>query len=188
MDGSNLGVEIVYVHESQPLGTGGALSLLPENVPKMPLIILNGDILTDLDMGIDEQLTKSNDSMSNDAELLVDLESKLLSLAAKTSNASIEGLIGIADELRALEHELVAIDTERAELPEFIEDEHDDRLDSYVPDSNWNVDSSQVSIDDLIDNDSTITPIQGTLTPHPEGVIRTSIVTPVGTVLSEEEE
>ena len=162
-------------------------------IAKMSRIIdkdhsIAADILTDLDMGIDEQLTKSNDSMSNDAELLVDLESKLLSLAAKTSNASIEGLIGIADELRALEHELVAIDTERAELPEFIEDEHDDRLDSYVPDSNWNVDSSQVSIDDLIDNDSTITPIQGTLTPHPEGVIRTSIVTPVGTVLSEEEE
>ena len=162
-------------------------------IAKMSRIIdkdhsIAADILTDLDMGIDEQLTKSNDSMSNDAELLVDLESKLLSLAAKTSNASIEGLIGIADELRALEHELVAIDTERAELPEFIEDEHDDRLDSYVPDSNWNVDSSQVSIDDLIDDDYTITPIQGTLTPHPEGVIRTSIVTPVGTVLSEEEE
>ncbi len=49
LDGSNLGVDIVYVHESQPLGTGGALSLLPENVTKMPLIILNGDILTDLD-------------------------------------------------------------------------------------------------------------------------------------------
>ncbi len=49
LDGSNLGVEIVYVHESQPLGTGGALSLLPEKVPKIPLIILNGDILTDLD-------------------------------------------------------------------------------------------------------------------------------------------
>ncbi|MEC7178182.1 MAG: DnaA/Hda family protein [Candidatus Thermoplasmatota archaeon] len=162
-------------------------------IAKMSRIIdkdhsIAADILTDLDMGIDEQLTKSNDSMSNDAELLVDLESKLLSLAAKTSNASIEGLIGIADELRALEHELVAIDTQRAELPEFIEDEHDDRLNSYVPDSNWNVDSSQVSIDDLIDNDSTITPIQGTLTPHPEGVIRTSIVTPVRTVLSGEEE
>ena len=162
-------------------------------IAKMSRIIdkdhsIAADILTDLDMGIDDKLTKSNDSMSNDAELLVNLESKLLSLAEKTSNASIEGLIGIADELRALEHKLVAIDTERAELPEFIEDEHDDRLDSYVPDSNWNVDSSQVSIDDLIDNDSTITPIQGTLTPHPEGVIRTSIVTPVGTVLSEEEE
>ena len=46
---------------------------------------------------------------------LIGLESKLLSLADGNSNASI-GLIGIADELRALEHELVAIDAERAEV------------------------------------------------------------------------
>ena len=161
-------------------------------IAKMSRIIekdhsIAADILTELDMGIDDKLAKSNDSISNDTELLIDLESKLLSLADRTSNASIEGLIGIADELRALEHELVAIDAERAELPEFIEDEHDDRLDSYLPDSDWNVDSSQISATDLIDNESTITPIQGILQPHPEGVYRTSTVTPVGTVLSEEE-
>ena len=161
-------------------------------IAKMSRIIdkdhsIAADILTELDMGIDDKLAKSNDSISNDTELLIDLESKLLSLADRTSNASIEGLIGIADELRALEHELVAIDAERAELPEFIEDEHDDRLDSYLPDSDWNVDSSQISATDLIGNESTITPIQGILQPHPEGVYRTSTVTPVGTVLSEEE-
>ena len=161
-------------------------------IAKMSRIIekdhsIAADILTELDMGIDDKLAKSNDSISNDTELLIDLESKLLSLADRTSNASIEGLIGIADELRALEHELVAIDAERAELPEFIEDEHDDRLDSYLPDSDWNVDSSQISATDLIGNESTITPIQGILQPHPEGVYRTSTVTPVGTILSEEE-
>ena len=151
-------------------------------IAKMSRIIekdhsIAADILTELDMGIDDKLAKSNDSISNDTELLIDLESKLLSLADRTSNASIEGLIGIADELRALEHELVAIDAERAELPEFIEDEHDDRLDSYLPDSDWNVDSSQISATDLIDNESTITPIQGILQPHPEGVYRTSSYT-----------
>ena len=161
-------------------------------IAKMSRIIekdhsIAADILTELDMGIDDKLAKSNDSISNDTELLIDLESKLLSLADRTSNASIEGLIGIADELRALEHELVAIDAERAELPKFIEDEHDDRLDSYLPDSDWNVDGSQISATDLIGDESTITPIQGILQPHPEGVYRTSTVTPVGTVLSEEE-
>ncbi len=146
------------------------------------------DIMTELDMEIDGKLIQSNKSIISDTEMLTDLESKLLNLAERTSNASIEGLIGIADELRALEHELVAIDTERDELPEFIEDNHDDELGSYIPDSDWNVDSSQISVNDLFDSDSKIIPIQGFLQPHPEGSPRTSTVTPVGIVLSGEEE
>ena len=162
-------------------------------IAKMTRIIekdhsIAADILTELDMGIDEKVIQSNESIISDTEILVDLESKLLNLAERTSNASIEGLIGIADELRALEHELVAIDTERDELPEFIEDDYDDRLDSYVPDSDWNVDSSQITVDELIDSNSSIIPIQGVLQPHPEGALRTSTVTPVGAVLSGEEE
>ena len=73
-------------------------------------------------------------------------------------------------------------------MPEFIEDEFDDRLDSFEPDSDWNIDSSMISADDLIESESTVTPIQGVLEPHPEGAFRTSTVTPVGTVLSGEEE
>lgn len=162
-------------------------------IAKMTRIIdkdhsIAADILTELDMSIDAKLTKSNDSISDETELLVDLEAKLLNLAERTSNASIEGLIGIADELRTLEHELVAIDTDRAELTEFIEDEFDNRLDSFEPDSDWNIDSSEISADDLIESESTIIPIQGVLEPHPEGAFRTSTVTPVGTVLSGEEE
>lgn len=45
-DGSELGVEIRYVRESKPLGTAGALSLLPEEALTHPVIIMNGDILT----------------------------------------------------------------------------------------------------------------------------------------------
>lgn len=48
-DGSDFGVEISYVHEESPLGTGGALSLLPESMPKESLIMINGDILTNVD-------------------------------------------------------------------------------------------------------------------------------------------
>lgn len=48
-DGSRLGVSIQYVHEEQPLGTGGALGLLPEDIQKLPLIMMNGDILTNMD-------------------------------------------------------------------------------------------------------------------------------------------
>jgi NDP-sugar pyrophosphorylase family protein len=49
-DGSALGVKITYVHEESPLGTGGALGLLPKDLPKdLPLIIMNGDVLTKVD-------------------------------------------------------------------------------------------------------------------------------------------
>lgn len=49
-DGSALGVKITYVHEESPLGTGGALGLLPKDLPKdLPLIMMNGDVLTKVD-------------------------------------------------------------------------------------------------------------------------------------------
>lgn len=50
-DGSSFNVDIQYVHESNPLGTGGALGLLPNNALSLPLIMINGDILTKVDFG-----------------------------------------------------------------------------------------------------------------------------------------
>jgi dTDP-glucose pyrophosphorylase len=46
-DGSAFGVEINYVNEEHPLGTGGALGLMP--TPSQPLLVINGDILTQVD-------------------------------------------------------------------------------------------------------------------------------------------
>lgn len=48
-DGHKWGVAIQYVHESEPLGTGGALGLLPKNEVDAPLLLVNGDLLTTLD-------------------------------------------------------------------------------------------------------------------------------------------
>ena len=48
-DGNKWGVEIEYVHEESPLGTGGALGLLPKDLPQLPIIMMNGDILTKVD-------------------------------------------------------------------------------------------------------------------------------------------
>lgn len=45
-DGSQWGVNIEYVHEEAPLGTGGALGLLPKDSVDLPLIMMNGDLLT----------------------------------------------------------------------------------------------------------------------------------------------
>ena len=46
-DGTGFGVDIAYVNEQQPLGTGGALGLMDR--PHDPMLVINGDILTDID-------------------------------------------------------------------------------------------------------------------------------------------
>ena len=47
-DGSDLGVSISYLREVEPLGTAGALSLLPKDAPG-PIVVSNGDLITNLD-------------------------------------------------------------------------------------------------------------------------------------------
>lgn len=44
-DGSAFGCRIEYLREKRPLGTGGSLWLLP-SVPKSPIVVMNGDLLT----------------------------------------------------------------------------------------------------------------------------------------------
>jgi dTDP-glucose pyrophosphorylase len=45
-DGSSWGVSIKYVYENKPLGTAGSLGLLPSDLPKLPILMMNGDLLT----------------------------------------------------------------------------------------------------------------------------------------------
>jgi dTDP-glucose pyrophosphorylase/predicted transcriptional regulator len=45
-DGSAWGVKIEYVDEVKPLGTAGSIGLLPKNLPKLPVLMMNGDVLT----------------------------------------------------------------------------------------------------------------------------------------------
>ena len=49
-NGEKWGVSISYVHENEPLGTGGALGLLPKNLPDLPIILMNGDVLTKVNL------------------------------------------------------------------------------------------------------------------------------------------
>ncbi len=46
-DGTKWGVSICYLEESEPLGTAGALSLLPHQ-NDLPIIVMNGDIMTQI--------------------------------------------------------------------------------------------------------------------------------------------
>lgn len=45
-DGRKWGVDIQYVHEKEPLGTAGSIGLLPATIPDLPVIVMNGDLLT----------------------------------------------------------------------------------------------------------------------------------------------
>ncbi|MDQ6718035.1 MAG: sugar phosphate nucleotidyltransferase, partial [Gemmatimonadota bacterium] len=49
-DGSAFGCSITYLRESSPLGTGGPLSLL-DPVPNLPVVVVNGDLVTQCDVG-----------------------------------------------------------------------------------------------------------------------------------------
>ncbi len=62
-DGELWGISIEYIHESEPLGTGGALGLLPKNLPNLPLIVMNGDVLTKVNF--DGLLAFHNDNNAN---------------------------------------------------------------------------------------------------------------------------
>lgn len=67
--GEDLGVSITYVHEDTPLGTGGALGLLPDSMPKdLPLIMINGDVLTTVNF---ERLLKFHEDNNADATMCV---------------------------------------------------------------------------------------------------------------------
>lgn len=48
-DGSKWNVNINYVFEESPLGTAGSLGLLPKNLPDLPILMMNGDLLTKVD-------------------------------------------------------------------------------------------------------------------------------------------
>lgn len=45
-DGSRFGIKIQYINEDFPLGTAGAIALLPDEAKQQHLIMMNGDLLT----------------------------------------------------------------------------------------------------------------------------------------------
>lgn len=50
-DGSSFGLKLTYVVEDSPLGTAGAVKNVEEHIGDGSFLVLNGDILTDLDLG-----------------------------------------------------------------------------------------------------------------------------------------
>ena len=127
------------------------------------------EILTDLDETIDRRLGSFEAEFASRSTQLERLENRMAQLAQHTSTASIEELIQIADDLRHLEEELVEIDPERGPLPPFEEDVIErkkrsvgrrkknkskteaTKLDSFVPEGEWDVDAASVDMLDLLE-------------------------------------
>ena len=127
------------------------------------------EILTDLDETIDRRLGSFEAEFASRSTQLERLENRMAQLAQHTSTASIEELIQIADDLRHLEEELVEIDPERGPLPPFVEDVIEKKkrsvgrreknkskteatkLDSFVPEGEWDVDAASVDMLDLLE-------------------------------------
>ncbi|NTY98320.1 CBS domain-containing protein [Acinetobacter radioresistens] len=63
-NGDKFDVQIQYVHEIEPLGTGGALSLLPKSEIKLPFIVINGDVLTNMNFGNLIDFHEKNESIA----------------------------------------------------------------------------------------------------------------------------
>jgi len=49
-NGSDYGAEIEYIRENDPLGSGGAISLLSET-PEHPVLVMNGDLIVEANCG-----------------------------------------------------------------------------------------------------------------------------------------
>ena len=61
--GKKWGLKINYVHEKEPLGTGGAIKNAEALIDE-PLLVLNGDILTDIDLTSLKEFHKKNKAMA----------------------------------------------------------------------------------------------------------------------------
>lgn len=60
-NGEDYGVHLQYIHEERPLGTAGALGLL--DVPDEPLLVINGDIVTNVDFSAMLKFHRAHDAV-----------------------------------------------------------------------------------------------------------------------------
>lgn len=63
-DGRQWGVDIQYIYEEEPLGTGGALGLLPHGEINLPIFVMNGDLLTSLNIESFLEFHEKNESVA----------------------------------------------------------------------------------------------------------------------------
>ena len=152
------------------------------------------DTLVALEEQIDAELAASDAHVVEGSSELHQLESAMVALAQRASNADIDELITIADELRDLEERLVALDPMREPLPAFDEEPQQapkkrrfgrrkrkqpstsEALDSYEPEGEWNVQAEGIKASDLLEGEG-----------GPLNIVRLARLRPVNVMLGEEE-
>ncbi len=89
-DGSAFACKIRYLRENRPLGTAGAIALLPEK-PVHPLVVMNGDLITQFDA---KQMIAHHKNMKNDISIGVHNYSHQIPYGViKASDSSVEDII-----------------------------------------------------------------------------------------------
>ena len=87
-NGQSLGVKISYIKEKTPLGTAGALGLVDPK-PTKPIIVANGDVLTDIRYGDILEFHSQNDAMATMAVQIHESQNPFG--VVRTSGISITG-------------------------------------------------------------------------------------------------
>ena len=100
-DGSTRGLEIRYVVDPEPLGTGGAIANAESELAGERVVVLNGDILTDLDFGEMERAHVSAGGLASIALTPID-DPSAFGLVRLREDRSVEEFVEkpAADELR----------------------------------------------------------------------------------------
>ena len=81
------------------------------------------DLLTELDEAFDTQINTFESDFRQSSVQLAHIEAKLVDLSKRTSEASMDELISITDELRAMEGNLIELDPERDPWPDMETDD-----------------------------------------------------------------
>ena len=90
-DGKDLGVSIKYLLEKEPLGTAGALTLLPDDLPDLPLILMNGDLMTEVNFV--SLLESHNESKSEATICVAEYDFQVPYGVLEVSNTKVKNII-----------------------------------------------------------------------------------------------
>jgi len=89
--GEQWNVSIQYVYENEPRGTAGALGLLPEDLPNLPVIVMNGDLMTKVNF---ENLLNFHQEHGNTATMCVrEFDFQVPYGVVKTDGKSITSIV-----------------------------------------------------------------------------------------------
>lgn len=90
-NGHSLGVDIEYLDEVKPLGTGGCLSLLHDKKFEYPLLVSNGDVISDIDF---QDLLERHKTKKCDATMVLkSYRQKIPFGVVETDNDMVKGFI-----------------------------------------------------------------------------------------------